>query len=430
MRTLVFGILLLVSFLTAFVAKADEPLFAPPVYVSVLPNSRSLQVHETGSVFVAAINPNAFELTNCFPSMTGNEPAGSFPFQLTDPLTNQPIGAQQQKVNIPAGGTQTWIQFMTPAQTTPPVEIGVFIVCDGFDEAGGGSTLGVDTFNLSADIEQPPDIISLALTGSRDGVARLPAAYGAQAFAVATINLGSAARITANLDSGLIDLPVNLTLCRTDISGACMAPPTAAISLQIASGATPTFAVFVQGQDILPFLPQILRVYVNFTDETGALRGRTSVAVADPTPMPPTPSLGGIYTGGTSGPRSDPASLNGPVLVAVAKTGQAFGLTQSGAVFNATLSSKPPNFGGVGNSSNSPNAQTETIPTSFIFDGVLVPKHWIGGYYFVGFTEGRIDLAYQSALYERRSSLATIQGTWNLHETSDDLLPENSSSLS
>jgi len=422
MRVLLVALLLICS-LVGQRAEADglTPLISPPVYVAVLPNSRSLQVHETGSVFIAAINPNSFALTNCFPVLDGDMPPGLYPFQPTDPATNQLIGQQQQHVDIPAGGTQTWIQFMTPSVTSPTVEIEAFIACDGFDEVGVTPRLGVSTFTLSADLEQPPDIISIALAMSRDGVARLPQAYGIQAFAVATINLGAPALITASMDTGLIDVPVTMTICQTTASGACMAPPAATVSTQIDAGATPTFAVFLQGQDVLPFDPELLRVFVNFTDEGGALRGSTSVAVADPTPMPSPSPLGGIYTGGMSGPESDPASLNGPVFVAISETGQAFGLTQSGAVFQANLANPvPPNFGGQGYSSTAPNTSDplKGAPfANFIFDGVQISRHWVGGYYFVNFTEGRIDLSYQPSLYERPSSLATLKGSWSLRET-------------
>ncbi len=54
------------------------------------------------------------------------------------------------------------------------------------------------------------------------------------------------------------------------------------VNTQINAGETPTFAVFVLGQATIPFDPANSRVFVRYKDQSGAVRGATSVAVRTP----------------------------------------------------------------------------------------------------------------------------------------------------
>jgi hypothetical protein len=49
--------------------------------------------------------------------------------------------------------------------------------------------------------------------------------------------------------------------------------------LQINSGDTDTFGVFVASTSAIPDMPAVNRIFVQFTDSGGVLRGETSVAV-------------------------------------------------------------------------------------------------------------------------------------------------------
>jgi hypothetical protein len=253
---------------------------SPSHPMSVLPSSRSLQIGEMGSVFVAAINPTGQPFTNCYAilnNLAGD--SGNFGYQRTDPHTNQPVGAIGDRFDIPPGGTQTWIQFLDPAQAHRATEVQVDMICDGF--AGPAApTVGVDTLAFSVDTTRPPDLVALAATASNDGVVRVPV-NGSGAFAVATVNLGGGGTIMVKPGTGGYTLPVALTVCQTDARAQCLAPPAASISVMIAGGATPTFSVFVAGQGNLPFLPATNRIYLGLYDQAGTLRGRTSVAVTD-----------------------------------------------------------------------------------------------------------------------------------------------------
>ena len=94
------------------------------------------------------------------------------------------------------------------------------------------------------------------------------------------MNLGIDATITAAANTGAANLPVTLTLCQTNPStGACLAPPAPSATLQINSGDTDTFGIFVLASSPIPDMPAVNRVFVRFTDSGGTLRGETSVAV-------------------------------------------------------------------------------------------------------------------------------------------------------
>ncbi|MBS1136849.1 MAG: hypothetical protein H6R11_803, partial [Proteobacteria bacterium] len=85
-----------------------------------------------------------------------------------------------------------------------------------------------------------PDVIALAATTTRDGIANIPGAFGTGAFAVASANVGSGDAITATADTGSAVLPVHLTI---------------------------------------PLDPAGNRVYVRFRDSSNTVRGASSVAV-------------------------------------------------------------------------------------------------------------------------------------------------------
>ena len=99
-------------------------------------------------------------------------------------------------------------------------------------------------------------------------------------FAVATDNLGSGDTITVATNTGTATLPITVTLCQTDpSSGQCLQTASASVATTINSNATPTFGIFVSASGTVPFDPANNRIFVTFTDSTGAIRGETSVAV-------------------------------------------------------------------------------------------------------------------------------------------------------
>ncbi len=232
-----------------------------------------------GSVFVTAINPTGQAFTNCRATLNNmTADSGNFSYRRTNPLTNQPIGNVGDRFDIPPGGMQTWIQFIQPATTHGPQEVQVDMMCDGFTGARA-PTVGVDTFSFSVSNSSPLDLVALGATASNDGILRIASTQGAGAFAVSGVNLGISGAVTVTPGTGQTSLPLTLTVCQTNAQGQCLSAPAPSVVARIAKDATPTFSVFAGARQVLPFLPGINRAYLNFYDQSGTLRGRTSVAI-------------------------------------------------------------------------------------------------------------------------------------------------------
>jgi len=117
-------------------------------------------------------------------------------------------------------------------------------------------------------------------TQDNDGLVKLPADGAASAIAVASINLGEAAEfsVRAVVKGTALDL---VTICQTNpVSGECLATPAESVTVAINAQETPTFGVFVANAAPVAFAPAVNRLFVQFEDNAGVVRGRTSVAVA------------------------------------------------------------------------------------------------------------------------------------------------------
>src|SRR5262249_47886959 len=125
-----------------------------------------------------------------------------------------------------------------------------------------------------------PDMVALAATAGNNGIVDIPGANGSGAFAVATVNVGIGANITASADTGAVTLPATITLCQTNPStGQCTSQIGPTVTTSVFANATPTFAIFLQGSGTVPFDPARNRIFVRFKDAGGVVRGATSVAV-------------------------------------------------------------------------------------------------------------------------------------------------------
>ncbi len=243
---------------------------------AVLPGSRSVQVGTPASAFATIINTGSNVGINCGLSAGTSLPA-TFSYQTTDSSTNALTGTPNTPVNIPPGGSQSYVFAFTPGGPIAPSNIPVTAQCGNSPPAT--VLAGINTLLLSASATPVPDIVALALTPSGDGILSLSSN---QAFAVATVNVGASAVITATADTGNTRLPLYVTICETNpTTGLCTGPMAQTVTTTIVTGATPTFAIFVALQDTapLPFDPAANRIFVRFRDFNGDTRGATSVAV-------------------------------------------------------------------------------------------------------------------------------------------------------
>ena len=244
---------------------------------AVLPDSRSVEVGATATVFATMLNTGTVDGTTC-----GIAPATSvaaaFAYQTTNPATNATTGTANTPATVPAGSGQTFVLALTPTAAFNPTDIAFTYTCANAANPAQ-SVLGLNTLNLSASTTPVPDIIAVNAT-SDPGYVDISPTTSTGAFAVATFNMGAAATITASANTGTANLPVTLTICQTSPStGACLAAPASSVTLAINSGDADTFGVFVLGSSAIPDMPAVNRIFVTFTDSGGTLRGETSVAV-------------------------------------------------------------------------------------------------------------------------------------------------------
>ena len=253
-----------------------EPNAATATIVAAsLPSSRSVQVGSVASVFATVINTSNTAATDCSIAPQTSVPA-SFGYLTTD-ASSVPVGTPNTLVDIPACGAQNFIFGFLPTAPISPTEVELNYDCTNTDPAP--STEGLNTLSLSATAAPVADIVALAITPTSDGIVDLPGTNGSNAFAVATVNVGSTATITASAGPS-VTLPLILSICETNpATGACLSGPAPSVTSSVSGGATPTYSVFVTGTGTVPFDPATNRIIVEFKDAGGVTRGSTSVAV-------------------------------------------------------------------------------------------------------------------------------------------------------
>jgi hypothetical protein len=261
---------------SAIAAMAVSLPAAAQLAAAVLPASRSVAVGNTATAFATIINAGTTTATSCSIAPATSF-SGTFLYQTTNPATNQLTGTPNTPANIAAGKFQTYVVAFTPNAAVGPIDEQLTFTCANAGPAPVSS--GINTLLFSANAKPVPDIVALGATASGDGTLHLASDSSAGAFAVATVNVGASGAITASVDTGLAILPVTLSICATNTSGACIATPSSTVATTINSNATPTFAIFATANGAIPFNPGLNRIYVRFADSTGASRGATSVAV-------------------------------------------------------------------------------------------------------------------------------------------------------
>jgi virginiamycin B lyase len=248
----------------------------PGLVAAVLPSSRSIMVGSTATAFATIINGSSTAATSCGIVPVTPIPA-AFTYQTTNPQTNAVTGTANQPVPIAAGGSQSFVIASTPTAAFAPTVLVLGFDCSGF--AAAPSNPGLNTLLLSASTSPVPDIVALTATVKNDGTLHVTAAQSP--FAVATVNLGVGGPITATANTGSQSLPLTLGVCQTNpTTGQCLAAIATSVTTAINGNATPTFGIFGTATNTIAFLPAQNRVFVQFTDTNGVVRGSTSVAVS------------------------------------------------------------------------------------------------------------------------------------------------------
>jgi hypothetical protein len=242
------------------------------------PASRSVEVGGApATAFATIINTSATTLNGC--SVQPPEGvAANFTYQTTSAATNGLIGTGNTPVSLAPNAAQSFVFGFAATAAFAPIPLPLVFNCTG--QVAVAPQLGLNTLLLSASTTPVPDVVALGATVSNDGILHITGTSGSAAFAVATVDVGAGDTITATANTGSATLPLALALCQTNPStGACMAAPSTSVTTTIAASGTPTFGVFGTASGAITFDPANSRIFVQFTDSSGAVRGETSVAV-------------------------------------------------------------------------------------------------------------------------------------------------------
>jgi len=264
--------------LLGLAAFASNPAIAQEagLFGAVSPGSRSVQVGQEATAFASIINSSATPATNCGISQAGSS-VGAFSFQATDPATNTPIGSKNMSVDIPAGGSQSFMFSITPSSQMNGTDLALSFSCDGFNDAPVFS--GVNTLTLSASTQAVPDVIAITATQNADQIMDIAGLGQFAAYSAAAVNIGADGYFDVKAEYTGANGPVTALLCETDAtSGACLASPAAIIQSSIVSGDISTFAVFALRDGDVAFDPANNRIRLRFTDSSSLIAGETGIA--------------------------------------------------------------------------------------------------------------------------------------------------------
>jgi hypothetical protein len=245
---------------------------------AVLPSSRSIGSTGTASVFATMINPGTNAAANCRPVINGL-PSARLSYQTTNAL-NALTGTANTPVNVAAGAAQSFVVGVAAAGTQSPIDLFIDFQCDNRRQAG--IIAGVNTLTFASSATGTLDVLAIGSTLSGDGVVRIPGSSGAQAFALAAVNIsatGGTMRVQPTVTGAGSTLTV--TVCDTtgSATGTCAAPPAASVTVSGNTNEVRTFSLFATATAPIAFDAAVNRIRVSLRDAGGVERGATSVAV-------------------------------------------------------------------------------------------------------------------------------------------------------
>jgi hypothetical protein len=248
------------------------------IVAAVLPMSRSVQVGGApATAFAAIVNAGTDVAVNCAPAPPSTPPTGlgTFSYQATT-INNVLSGSPNTPATIAPGGVQHYVFGFAPTAAIPETSLAMRFLCD--NAAPASQTPGVNNLYIVASSSPIPDTIALMATVSGDGVVRIAGSGGTQLFAIGTSNVGATGTIVISGDTGGVSLPLAVTVCETNATGTCVAPPTPTVTVTYTAGTNRSFAFFARASGSIAFDPATNRVFARLR-ESGVLRGATSAAV-------------------------------------------------------------------------------------------------------------------------------------------------------
>jgi hypothetical protein len=396
---------------------------ADDLVAAVLPLSRSAQIGQTVTAFSTVINSSGGVLSGCTASLPNF--SGTFVYQTTNSATNAPTGSPNTPFSLPNGGSQSLVLALTPAAQITPTEENFTFQCSG--SAAAASIIGVNTLLLPADAGQPADVIALAATPTQDGMLRLPGTSQAQAFAVATVNLGIAALVTVTVDWGDITLPVSLAICQTKpATGACLGAPSTLGHRDDRGQYHPNLRIFRDGQE-RPAVLSVTRAGVRplqgrhrkypgihkhrSDDDAGAFTG---------------PDRGRFYTGVFRITSGRFLGASGVTQFLISEDGEARGVTYAN---RNTIDALFYSMASLDTSLLYVSSGTLLAANGFVLDngttasplsivGAVSPHSFLAGLYAMPQETGEYYARYDAAIYEQPSSFAAVSGSWTIRNLS------------
>ncbi|MFC2927230.1 Ig-like domain-containing protein [Hyphobacterium vulgare] len=272
---------------------AAEEIADGRIVAATLPGARSGVIGGTPvTVFMSVVSRQSTPAQAC--AIDAGDSAITLSYVQVDGA-NQPVGEINPVFDLPNGGIASFILILTGLQPTD--EDGLIfhprVICDNAELA---PIEGVNSVFLTFDYADTPDLLSIGVTPSGDGVVRIPATGNRISFmSAAAVNIGAGdgsagagqATVTVSVDTGAAVLPVTLEVCETPSTGGCITPRgTDTVSTVFDANIAKFFAVFVRAGEgaNIAFDPANARVFLRFVDANGVTRSATSAAISAPLP--------------------------------------------------------------------------------------------------------------------------------------------------
>ena len=248
---------------------APSQASAQEINASVLPNGRSVETNSVASYFVAVSNSGSATAENCAVSLGfSNTAPVTLTYQTADGSLNL-TGAADTPADIAAGATQFFVIGLTPTAEYDGA-VPLRYACDNATALGRPGVN--DVVLVAQDGPNVPDILSISLTPSADGVIRVAAAGGVQVMTISAVYPGPGAdtadiRVTPSIPD--FDGVAGLEICETDSDSVCTSARGDFVDTTFTQDEIKFFAIFLDAPDEggLPLYPDLLRVRASFVDQ-------------------------------------------------------------------------------------------------------------------------------------------------------------------